>query len=137
MSYEHQDWETVVVSKHDHRPKVTGANEAAKAKRAGADVETHKKLATGNARGKGPLKDARKLDEEDENFAVARVEFSLKQKIQKARQAKGWSQKELAQAINEKASVINEYEAGKAIPNQQVLSKMERALGAKLRGGKK
>jgi len=100
MSYEHQDWETVVVSKHDHRPKVTGANEAAKAKRAGADVETHKKLATGNARGKGPLKDARKLDEEDENFAVARVEFSLKQKIQKARQAKGWSQKELAQVCS-------------------------------------
>ena len=33
------------------------------------------------------------------------------------------------QKINEKQQVINEYEAGKAIPNQQVLAKMERILG--------
>ena len=29
---------------------------------------------------------------------------------------------------------VNEYESGKAIPNQQVLGKLERALGIKLRG---
>ena len=29
---------------------------------------------------------------------------------------------------------MNEYESGKAIPNQQVLGKMEKALGIKLRG---
>lgn len=29
---------------------------------------------------------------------------------------------------------VNEYESGKAIPNQQVLGKLERALGVKLRG---
>jgi putative transcription factor len=33
------------------------------------------------------------------------------------------------QAINEKPSIINEYESGKAIPNGQLISKMERALG--------
>lgn len=33
------------------------------------------------------------------------------------------------QRINEKPQVVNDYEAGKAIPNQQVLSKLERALG--------
>ncbi|KAF2583321.1 hypothetical protein F2Q68_00001812 [Brassica cretica] len=38
--------------------------------------------------------------------------------------------------INEKPQVIQEYESGKAIPNQQILSKLERALGAKLRGKK-
>ncbi len=30
---------------------------------------------------------------------------------------------------NEKVSVVVEYEAGKAIPNQQILAKMERVLG--------
>ncbi|SCV17570.1 related to Multiprotein-bridging factor 1 [Nakaseomyces glabratus] len=44
------------------------------------------------------------------------------------------SQKDLATKINEKPTVINDYEAGRAIPNQQVLGKMERALGVKLRG---
>ncbi len=40
--------------------------------------------------------------------------------------------------INEKPQVVNEYEQGKAIPNQQIIGKMERTLGVKLRGkGKK
>ncbi len=54
--------------------------------------------------------------------------------IQQARVAKEWTQADLARNINEKQQVINEYEQSKAIPNQQVLSKMERALGVKLRG---
>jgi putative transcription factor len=42
----------------------------------------------------------------------------------------------LLQIINEKPQVIQEYESGKAIPNQQIIGKLERALGAKLRGKK-
>jgi putative transcription factor len=30
--------------------------------------------------------------------------------------------------------LIVDYESGKAVPNQQILGKMERALGVKLRG---
>ncbi|KAG9143126.1 hypothetical protein Leryth_023560 [Lithospermum erythrorhizon] len=40
------------------------------------------------------------------------------------------------QLINEKPQIIQEYESGKAIPNQQIISKLERALGVKLRGKK-
>ena len=50
------------------------------------------------------------------------------------RQAKEMSQKDLATKICEKPQVVTEYEQGKAIPNQAVLAKMERALGIKLRG---
>ena len=57
--------------------------------------------------------------------------------IQQARLAKKMSQQQLATAINEKPQVVQEYENGKAIPNQQVLGKLERALGVKLRGKKK
>ena len=47
---------------------------------------------------------------------------------------KGLSQKDCAQKINEKPSVLQDYESGKAIPNTQILSKLERVLGVKLRG---
>ncbi|XP_060593662.1 endothelial differentiation-related factor 1 homolog [Ruditapes philippinarum] len=36
--------------------------------------------------------------------------------------------------INEKPQVINEYESGKAIPNNIIMSKLERNLGIRLRG---
>lgn len=46
----------------------------------------------------------------------------------------GLSQKDVALKINEKPSVIQDYESGKAIPNPQILSKLERTLKVKLRG---
>ncbi len=50
------------------------------------------------------------------------------------RQGKGLSQKDLATKICEKPQVIGDYEAGRGIPNQQVLAKIERVIGIKLRG---
>ncbi|WP_159299319.1 helix-turn-helix domain-containing protein, partial [Klebsiella pneumoniae] len=44
---------------------------------------------------------------------------------------------QLSQLINEKVQILQEYESGKAIPNQQIIVKLERALGVKLRGEKK
>jgi putative transcription factor len=44
------------------------------------------------------------------------------------------SQKDAAQKISEKLSVLQDYESGKAIPNPQILAKLERVLGVKLRG---
>ena len=49
-----------------------------------------------------------------------------------ARTAKKMTQKELATAINEKPQVVAEYESGKAVPNPQIISKLERKLGTKL-----
>lgn len=46
--------------------------------------------------------------------------------------AKKMTQKDLGTAINEKPQVVAEYESGKAIPNPQIISKLERALGVKL-----
>eukprot|EP01006_Ploeotia_vitrea_P032740 TRINITY_DN64901_c1_g1_i2.p1 TRINITY_DN64901_c1_g1~~TRINITY_DN64901_c1_g1_i2.p1 ORF type:complete len:173 (-),score=22.96 TRINITY_DN64901_c1_g1_i2:128-646(-) len=77
---------------------------------------------------------ARKL-EESETTKHNQVCFEVARAIQQGRQNKGnMTQKELAQAINERPAVVAEYESRKAIPNQTILSKMERALGIKLRG---
>ena len=66
--------------------------------------------------------------------ADEKVSFAMKIRIQKARTAKGMTQKQLAQAIGQRPSVINEYESGKTIPDNGILGKIERALGVKLRG---
>lgn len=44
------------------------------------------------------------------------------------------SQKDLATKINEKPQVITDYEAGRGIPNNVIIGKIERAIGIKLRG---
>jgi len=54
--------------------------------------------------------------------------------MQTARAELELSQKDVAQKVNEKPSVIQDYESGKAIPSPQVLGKLERVLGVKLRG---
>lgn len=41
------------------------------------------------------------------------------------------------QQLNMQPQVINEYESGKAIPNNAVIAKIERALGCKLPRAKK
>lgn len=54
--------------------------------------------------------------------------------LQQARVSSSLTQKELATRINEKPQVVNDYESGKAVPNQVIISKLERAVGTKLRG---
>ena len=54
--------------------------------------------------------------------------------MQTARLELKLSQKDVAQKVNEKPSVIQDYESSKAIPNPQILGKLERILGVKLRG---
>merc|ERR1712137_602416 len=132
-----QDWEVKVINQRPKTKKNANPQQVANhARQAGYEVETVRKFGSTNAQRGGPA-NAKKIEEETEEFKHDTVELDLRLKIQKARQAKGWTQKELAQRINEKSTVIGDYESGKAIPNNQIISKMERALGAQLRGGKK
>ena len=50
----------------------------------------------------------------------------------KARTEKKLSQADLANKIRTNKAVIRDYESGKAIPDNSVIAKMERALGTKL-----
>ena len=101
----------------------------ANAHRSGGGVSSSKKYNAGsNSQGAGLAMDSRKLDT-DEIVAPPTVTHDLKVAIQQARQKKGWSQKQLATAINEKQSVVQSYESGKAVPTPQVISKLERKLG--------
>uniref|UniRef100_A0A061S242 Putative transcription factor n=1 Tax=Tetraselmis sp. GSL018 TaxID=582737 RepID=A0A061S242_9CHLO len=132
MAYQGQDWDTVVLRK---KPVSSGQQKSSsavnQARRSGAEVETIKKHNAGTNTKSGL--NAAKLERETEELAHEKVSTELKKQIQQARLAKKMTQAQLAQAINEKPSVINDYESGKAIPNPQILSKMSRVLGVTLK----
>jgi len=125
-----QDWKPVVLTKKKPTGGMNGVPKSADAaRRMGLQVDTVKKQGAGyNAQRMG------KLENETEELSHAKVEGAVKKAIMQGRLAKKMTQAQLAQQINEKPQIIQEYESGKAIPNQQILSKLERILGVKLRG---
>ncbi|KAK6154273.1 hypothetical protein DH2020_008521 [Rehmannia glutinosa] len=134
-----QDWEPVVIRKKAPTAAARKDEKAVNAaRRAGAEIETIIKSTAGtNKAAKSTTTlNTRKLDEDTENLAHEKVPTELKKAIMQARMDKKLTQAQLAQMINEKPQVIQEYESGKAIPNQQIISKLERVLGVKLRGKK-
>ncbi|KAF0456447.1 ylMBF1 [Gigaspora margarita] len=131
-------WDDVtVIRKRAEHAKVTKGDAAINAaRRAGAVVGIERKVAGGTNKGHSGTDHQRiaKLDRENEVAPPPKLSLSVGKAIQQARQAKGLTQKDLGQKINEKANIINDYEMSRTIPNQQVLSKLERVLGVKLRG---
>eukprot|EP01110_Echinostelium_bisporum_P013136 TRINITY_DN8462_c0_g1_i1.p1 TRINITY_DN8462_c0_g1~~TRINITY_DN8462_c0_g1_i1.p1 ORF type:complete len:156 (+),score=69.85 TRINITY_DN8462_c0_g1_i1:44-469(+) len=128
-----QDWTEVVIRKKAVKPSGAGAAEVAR--RSGMDVETHKKYEGGtNKQGKGPAISAKKIEDEDGEVKIPKIDRAVSQAIVAARVKLELNQKELAVKINEPVKTITEYEQGKAIPNQQILSKLEKTLGVRLRG---
>src|SRR3989338_8939206 len=120
MSAAGQDWTPVVFHKKKEKVKNT-EKEVNKVMQNGGQVQTIRKQ-TGNKQHAAPT-NARKLDEETETFRHDTVGLEMGKRVQQARALKKWTQKDLAQRINEKPAVVNEYELGKAIPNQQIISK--------------
>jgi len=101
----HQDWEKVVFKKPETRI-------------------SQKQNPAGT-------KEFRVLESEDQ-LPPKKIDNSTAMAIQQARQAKGLTRKELAIGLNIQASVVADYECGKAIPNRQVLGSIGRFLGVKL-----
>jgi len=101
--------------------------------RQGLNVTAVKKDVS-NVNKAGPGRNALKLENETEELTHKTVNTEVKKAIMQGRLAKKLTQAQLAQQINERPQIIQEYESGKAIPNQQILGKLERVLGVKLRG---
>ncbi|KAI9093177.1 hypothetical protein K1719_027191 [Acacia pycnantha] len=108
-----QDWEPVVIRKNALTAAALKDEKAVNAAcRAGAEVETVKKYYAGSnqASSSRTSLNTKKLDEDTENLAHERVPTELKKAIMQARMEKKLSQAQLAQIINEKPQVIQEYE---------------------------
>ena len=118
-----QDWETVTFKVAGRTPLAARTTENRPAEPRRAVTKTAAGLS------------ARALDEETEELKHATVQTSapdLKLALMKARTAKGLTQKALGAQLNMPASTVADYESGRALPDNAVIARMERALGAKL-----
>ena len=98
---EHQDWHSIIIKK-----------------------KTPNKINTGSK--KGPSNSLDQVDKDE--FKLKKVNKDFSSEIKNNRNSKGLTQKELAQKINVKPSVINDYESGKAVPNPSIINKLKRIL---------
>lgn len=130
------DWDTVTVLRKKPQKASQLKTEQAvnQARRQGAQVETSTKYGAATNKQHGTSMNTAKLDRETEELKHDRITVDVGRLIQQGRQGKNWTQKDLATYINEKPQVIQEYEQGKAVPNQNVLGKIERAIGLRLQG---
>lgn len=134
------DWDNVTVIGKSRAPTARATvarNQGAinAARRSGAVVSVDKKYgAGGNKTSSAEGQRLAKIDRENEVAPPPKIDVSVGRAIQKGRLDKALSQKDLAAKVNEKPNVINDYEAGRAVPNQQLLGKIERVIGVKLRG---
>ncbi|XP_078063700.1 endothelial differentiation-related factor 1 homolog [Mustelus asterias] len=125
------EWDTVTVlrKKGPSAAQAKSKQAITSAQRRGDDVETTKKWSAGQNKQHTITKNTAKLDRETEELHHERVSLTVGKLIQQGRQNMGMNQKDLATRISEKPQVIADYECGKAIPNNQVLGKIERVLG--------
>jgi len=98
---DHQDWHNIIIKRN-----------------------TPKEIKTGGKKGPGNSLDQVDKDE----FKLKKVNKDFSSQIKTHRNSKGLTQKELAQKINVKQNVINDYESGKAIPNPSIINKLKRIL---------
>lgn len=129
-NYDKSDFDTIIL----HGKKMSHKEQAKKALRTGkTPIETLKKFGAGGNKNLSN-QNMKKLEEDSENLKVETINKKLSQEIMKARTFKGWKQKDLATKVNVLPSVVQKYENGQAIPDHNIILKLQKVLGVKLTG---
>jgi len=129
------DTEVTILRKKPMKSSAMKSEQAVNtARRQGASIDTQQKFGAAQNKHQPSTANVAKLDRETEELKHQTVSLDVGKLIMQGRQTKGMSQKDLATKICEKPQIIGDYEAGRGIPNQLVLGKIERVIGMKLRG---
>ena len=115
---DHQQWEPVIFKKK-------ASTTVTKKELRNGKFEVRKKLDEKTQK-------LNKIDNETETFKLKKISKKVSQEIQKGRLAKKLNQKQLAAAVNVTPKVINEFESGKAQPNEAIKRKIAKYLGIKI-----
>jgi len=125
-----QQWDTITFSSKQLAAKATTTTAASSA--GVLTPSNQQRGAPGPSMSKVAGKTMAQLEDESEELKHASVPVELKKALMQARNAKGLSQKAMALQLGCDAKTVQEYENGKAIPNNALIAKMEKLLGAKL-----
>lgn len=138
-----QDWEPQVYdftkkqAATSGKPRVVNEREANRTLQSGGAVLIERKEhARSNQQTVTAGANAKKIAEDSETLAVKKIDPQFRVRLMKARQELNWTQQDLAQKVNERVTVVTEYENGRAVPEERVIVKFEKALGQHLRGVK-
>lgn len=116
--YMDQDWKPVIIRGRGIKKK---EKEIKEMREGTIEVQKRKKLDLHKF----------KIENETEELSHKKIDVDTGKQIMQARQAKGWTQKELAQKLNVKSAVINDYENGRGILDRLLLNRIKNILGIK------
>ncbi len=125
MAYNHQDWNNVVLKSSIPKKNIEKS----------ATIKTNeKKYGAGKNSQNLSINGARieRKFEEDE-LTIPKVSREFQLQMAHARQQKGLTQKQLANACNLTEHIIKDYENGTAIPQSKDIVKMNKVLGVTLK----
>jgi len=129
---DHQDWKPVTWNKSGEKSKGQSNTAFLNAEKRKGNVITTNKKNVSNSNNKTEV-NVRKLESEEDTFKHPIVSLSMAKRIAQVRCEKKLTQKDLAMKLSLDVKIIQEYENGKAIPNPNIINKLEKALDAKLR----
>jgi putative transcription factor len=130
-----QDWKEVVFDKRGEKKKDESDNTYMQNQFRKGNVITKVKTAKLNSNNTTDVERStlKKIDNEQETFVIKTVSQSVSKKISQARCTLKLTQKELAFKLSLPLKTIQDYESGKAQPNNIILCKIEKVLGVRVR----
>lgn len=121
----HQDFKDVVI-----RAKPPNKEDALKNAKRDGFVSVESRVPGYERENSQKLK---KIEDQDEDFRHERVNLCVGKKIMQSRSEKKMTRVALANAINIKENILQDYENGKAIPDNGILRKISNCLQIDLR----
>ena len=130
-----QDWKEVIFDKRGEKKKGESDNVYMQNQLRKGNVVSKVKTVKLNANNTTDVDRStlKKIDNEQETFVIKTVSQSVSKKIAQARCALKLTQKELAFKMSLPLKTIQDYESGKAQPNNIILCKIEKVLGVRVR----
>lgn len=125
-----QDWKEVSWNKTGERKKDETNNQYLnRIKRTNPTIVSSVNKNVCNKQSDVDASKLRKIENEEDTFIIPKVTLSMGKKISQLRCEKKMTQKELALQLSLNVKIIQDYESSKAIPNPNIINKLERVLG--------